>query len=317
MEYSQSKSAPPHSMFRSGESHSSSVPTHHLFEKPLQRQMSGNAVSIVSIVSSQARRRSKESLGVSLPIRLSKSGLPSCLEDDDCDSLMMKQLPQFPILSIPPKMPFQEEIPKKRRTRRHSLTGGVSTVSGGPTCRCRPQSSSVRPRRYSLPLNANSAQGPGCRQCSSLRSRAPKHGPPTGGPRSRLPARLRMPLLTIDEMCEFGPARAPFAVPVTDGSDCWTSGNDEAWSEDDDGSVVDDQERGWILARGRNLAPFVIEEPPCHSDLVSSPPVPIRQLLDSALNAEAPTLSLLKSPTRPVRRLSIENSPILCEDGGS
>jgi hypothetical protein len=42
----------------------------------------------------------------------------------------------------------------------------------------------------------------------------------------------------------------------------------------------------------------------------SSPPIPSRRYVELALNTEPQTMSLLRSPTRPVRRLSIDKIPV-------
>jgi hypothetical protein len=238
-------------------------------------------VSMARTVSSQARRT--KSLSLSKQISNTRL-LPYDLDAEvDCQPLLINKIP---------KLAFQESADAKRRPaqeqtqqrRRKSLDGGGRSgqVQPPPISRCQ--------RRYSLPPIMDekfSSNVLGCSSQARLKYRPPSRSP-------RVASRLRMPLLTIDELCEYEQLLQSAAFCDRElFSECGESSGSEASFEY--GALRGD---GIIGTPSFEYSPM-------------SPPMPLKQVLDLALNAEAQTLSLLSSPPRPLRRLSNELTPVL------
>jgi hypothetical protein len=242
-------------------------------------------VSIARIASSQARRMKSSSL----PKQISKSRLlPSDLDGEaDCQAQLINKITRLPVQDASNTAKRHQAHEQTQRRRRNSLD------SGGISSQVQPPPVSRRQRRYSLPPIRDEKQSNNMLGCSS-QARL-KYRPPSCHP--RLASRLRMPLLTIDELCEYEQL-------LQSAGFC----DEELSSDSGESASESDASLGCAALHEDGIFDVCFEYSPM------SPPMPLKQVLDLALNAEAQTMSLLNSPSRPVRRLSNELTPVLCDD---
>jgi hypothetical protein len=242
-------------------------------------------VSMAKIVSSQARRTKSLSLSKQISnTRLLPSGLDA---ETDCQPLLINKIPKLAFQEAADTSKRRQAQEQAQQRRRNSLDGG------GRSTQVQPPPISRRQRRYSLPPIMDEKLSNTVHGCSGLVRL--KYRPPSRSP--RVASRLRMPLLTIDELCEYEQLlqSAAFCDKELSSDSGESSGSEASF------------EYGALRGDGIIGTPSFEYSP-------MSPPMPLKQVLDLALNAEAQTLSLLSSPPRPVRRLSNELTPVLCDN---
>jgi hypothetical protein len=292
--------------------------------------------SVVRMYSQRAQtklRKSSLSIKLSVPPKLSKVGLPaSFFDDDDLRDPTTDKAPRFPVLPDSTKdelvrASFREgsgnaklwqgqdhRLLRNRNSFEDTGNGEIAQNSrfGGFQMMCHCHQKSIAP----LPLTFSAAElGSECsvttrRKCISSHSSA---RPQTGNigrrtkNRSSMPSRLRLPLLTIEESSEYD--LRPRFLSTDVGFDDVDELNDKSNDEEEqiarflpDPLVLVSEMTTPLLQRDLGSSTSF------HGVLQSSTCPPIRQLLKSALHAEAQTASQLRSPNLPMRRLSNELS---------
>jgi hypothetical protein len=234
------------------------------------------------IASSQARRMKSSSL----PKHISKSRLLSSDLDGeaDCQAPLINKITELPVQDASDTAKRHQEHQQTEQRRRNSLD------SAGIGSQVQPPPVSRRQRRYGLPPIMDEKLSNNVLSCSSQARLKYRRRP-------RLASRLRMPLLTIDELCEYEQLLQSAAF-------C----DKEFSSDSGDSASESDASLGCTALHEDGIFDTCFEYSPM------SPPMPLKQVLDLALNAEAQTMSLLSSPSRPVRRLSNELTPVLCDN---
>jgi hypothetical protein len=284
---------------------------------------------------------SHKSVVSSIPIisvlarRLLKPGLPTCLVDDGRRSPAVGHLSPIPNVFPPENEEFQIE---HDATKKCASMGAQSFIEIGEDCifskRGCPDQRPLpfQSRQHSLPPTLKPTAAKSVHVHTQAPSGKRPHTPvvksdrkalaaPCRRPSSRELPGLRMPLMTIDEFSEFNqglhrePHFAPCLAKVTD-VPCWASS-----AEDSRRNRYEYGEKRSSLSSRKcvNLPtsgiadPFRLHDSEDFHDSIpstSSPSIPSRRYVGLALNTEPQTMSLHRSPTRPVRRLSIDKIPV-------
>jgi hypothetical protein len=298
--------------------------------------------SVVRMYSQRAQAKLRESslsIKPSVPPKLSKVGIPASFFDDDgFRDPTRDKAPRFPVLPDSTKdelvrAPFREgsgntklwqgqdhRLLRNRNSFEDTGNGEIAQNSrfGGFQMMRHCRQKYIAP----LPLTFAAAElGSECsvttrRKCISSRSSA---RPQTGNigrrtkNRSSMPSRLRLPLLTIEESSEYD--LRPRFLSTDVGFDDVDELNDN--SNDEEEQIVrflpELRAPPLVLVSemttpSRLLQRDLGSSTSFHGVLQSCTCPPIRQLWNSALDGKAQTMSQLRSPNLPVRRLSNELS---------